>query len=197
MNCSRSNNTKINKIEEGAVRLVYDDYTSEYQQLLSKDNSVTFHQRNLQHLCIEIFKTTMGLNPSFMRDIFTGNIECRYHTRSGQHLILPRTKTTRYGLCSLRYMAYKTWNNIPHIIRRINNLQTFKNEIKNGMLTNVIAGYVRDTHLALDLYDRAIYNLFCMFCMLLFLFVFVLFIDGMNYRYCELIKFIFVKTCNL
>ena len=136
MNCSRSNNTKINKIQEGALRLVCNEYTSEYQQLLGKDNSVTFHQRNLQHLCIEIFKTTMGLNPSFMRDIFTENIECRYHRRPGQHLILPRTKTTRYGLCSLRYMAYKTWNNIPPNIRRINNLQTFKNEIKKWYADN-------------------------------------------------------------
>ena len=129
MNCSRLNNTKINKIHERALRLIYNDYTSEYQQLLSKDKSVTFHQRNLQHLCIEIFKTKMGLNPSFMQDIFSENNECTYNKRSKQHLILPRTKTTRYGLESLRYMAYTTWNNIPPNIRRINDLQVFKDEI--------------------------------------------------------------------
>ena len=117
MNCSRQNNKKINKIHERALRLIYNDYTSEYQQLLSKDKSVTFHQRNLQHLCIEIFKTKMGLNPAFMRDIFSEKVECRYQTRSEQHLILPQTKTTNYGLGSLRYMAYKTWNNIPPILR--------------------------------------------------------------------------------
>ena len=72
----------------------------------------------------------MGLNPAFMRDIFSEKVECRYQTRSEQHLILPQTKTTNYGLGSLRYMAYKTWNNIPPFIKRINDLHVFKNEIK-------------------------------------------------------------------
>ena len=130
MNCSRLSNNKINKIHERALRMIYNDYTSEYTQLLSEDKSVTFHQRNLQDLCIEVFKTKMGLNPSFMGDIFYENTENIYRTRSNQHLILPPTKTTRYGLGSLRYMAYKTWNNIPPHIKRIHDLQAFKNEIK-------------------------------------------------------------------
>ena len=127
MNCSRLNNTKINKIHERALRLIYNDYTLEYQQLLNIDKSVSFHHRNLQQLCIEIFKTKMSLNPSFMCDVFSENIGRRYHTRCEQHLILPPVKTTRYGLGSLKYMAYKTWNNIPKNIRRINDLQIFKN----------------------------------------------------------------------
>ena len=130
MNCSRLSNNKINKIHERALRMIYNDYTSEYIQLLSEDKAVTFHQRNLQDLCIEVFKTKMGLNPSFMGDMFSENTENIYRTRSNQHLILPPTKTTRYGLGSLRYMAYKTWNNIPPHVKRIHDLQTFKNEIK-------------------------------------------------------------------
>ena len=130
MNCSRKSNSKINKIQERALRIMYNDYSSDYQELLDKDNSITFHQRNLQHLSVEIYKTKMGLNPPFMRDIFSENIECKYNTRSGQHLVLPRTNTSKYGLGSLKYMGYKTWNNIPATIKKLNDLASFKVGIK-------------------------------------------------------------------
>ena len=72
----------------------------------------------------------MGLNPPFMRDIFLENTECKYNMRSEQHLALPRTKTSKYGLGSLKYMGYKTWNNIPMNIKKLNDLPSFKSGIK-------------------------------------------------------------------
>ena len=53
---SRKLNNRINKIHERALRLVYKDYTSSFDDLLAKDNSFKIHQRNLQKLAIEIFK---------------------------------------------------------------------------------------------------------------------------------------------
>ena len=45
---SRKLNNRINKIHERALRLVYKDYTSYFDDLLAKDNSFKIHQRNLQ-----------------------------------------------------------------------------------------------------------------------------------------------------
>ena len=53
---SRNTNNKINKLHERALRLVYDDYVSRFEELLEKDNSFTIHRYNIQALCIELYK---------------------------------------------------------------------------------------------------------------------------------------------
>ena len=50
---SRTTNNKINKLHERALRLVYDDYVSAFEELLEKDNSFTAHHYNIQTLCIK------------------------------------------------------------------------------------------------------------------------------------------------
>ena len=63
-------NSKINHIQERALRIAYQDFTSSFAELLINDNSVSIHQRNLQVLVTEIYRTKMNINPSFMKDIF-------------------------------------------------------------------------------------------------------------------------------
>ena len=60
----RGLNAKVNK------RLVYKNSHADYETLLKLDNAVSIHQRNLQYLMIEIYKTKKSLNPSFMSEIF-------------------------------------------------------------------------------------------------------------------------------
>ena len=66
----RNLNNKINRIHERALRIAYKDNVSTFEKLLEMDNSVTVHQRNLQLLMVEIYKTKYNLNPSFMKQIF-------------------------------------------------------------------------------------------------------------------------------
>ena len=51
---NRTLNDTMNKIQERALRLVYNDHHSTYDQLLEKDCSYSIHHRNLQRLAIEI-----------------------------------------------------------------------------------------------------------------------------------------------
>ena len=53
----RNIDKKINKIQERALRITYKDNTSQFKELLEKDNSVSIHQKNLQLLMIEVYKT--------------------------------------------------------------------------------------------------------------------------------------------
>ena len=46
-----------------------------FESLLERNNSVYLHQRNLQLLLVEIFKTKENLNQSFMKDIFVERTE--------------------------------------------------------------------------------------------------------------------------
>ena len=54
---------KINKMHLRALRSAYRDYESNFETLLKRDNSVAVHQRNLQLLMVEIYKTKVNLNP--------------------------------------------------------------------------------------------------------------------------------------
>ena len=54
---SRKINNRVNSLHERALRIVYRDYNATFSELLSKDKSVTIHQRILQLLAAEIFKT--------------------------------------------------------------------------------------------------------------------------------------------
>ena len=67
---SRALNTRINKIPERALRIVYDNYISPFEDLLEKSGSISIHHRNLQLLAIEIYKTLRDLLPSFMSELF-------------------------------------------------------------------------------------------------------------------------------
>ena len=70
MFCERRSNNLINRIHERALRIGYNNYVSDFDSLLAKDNSLTIHERNLKSLNTEVYKTLHDLNPVFMKDIF-------------------------------------------------------------------------------------------------------------------------------
>ena len=63
---SRRINNQINKLHERALRLVYNDKSSSFRELLERDNSVTIHERNIQVLLTEIFKVKSRAAPEIM-----------------------------------------------------------------------------------------------------------------------------------
>ena len=62
MYCQRQSDNLINKIHERGLRIAYNDYTSDFKALQEKDCSVKIHQRNIQTLALEIFKTKIDLS---------------------------------------------------------------------------------------------------------------------------------------
>ena len=53
---SRTLNNKINRIQQRALRKVYNDYKSNFKELLERDHFFTIHERNIQYLAIETYK---------------------------------------------------------------------------------------------------------------------------------------------
>ena len=49
-------NYKINRIHERALRTVYSDYKSSFNELLDKDGSFTIHQKKSPTILVEVFK---------------------------------------------------------------------------------------------------------------------------------------------
>ena len=78
---SRKLNSRVNKLHERALRIVYQDYTSSFTELLEKDNSTTIHNRNIQLLATELYMvkyTVIGLSPLLMNEIFVENVQYYY-----------------------------------------------------------------------------------------------------------------------
>ena len=98
----RQTNHKINRLHERALRIVYNDYGSSFQDLLSKYNLFTVHHQNLQYLAIEIYKTLNNLPGGTFEGISTLRTDS-YFLRSEQELIIPKVSTVLKGKSSLRY----------------------------------------------------------------------------------------------
>ena len=124
MYCQRKSNNLINRIHERALRIAYHDYVSDFQSLLEKADTVTIHQRNIQVLTLEIYKTLNNLNPVFMKEIFC--LKRHIYSTRNQNLIYPNPHSVIYGLESFGYKATQLWNAIPREIQESNNMSTFK-----------------------------------------------------------------------
>ena len=92
---SRKLNNRINKLHERALRLVYKDSSSSFNQLLVRDNSFSIHDRNLQKLAIEIYKVKNNLSPSFMHSLFP-DTENPYNLRSKPSFKTRNIRTVYY-----------------------------------------------------------------------------------------------------
>ena len=107
----REINRKINHIHERSLRIVYRDYNSSFKDLLKKDNSVCIHHRNIQSLAVELFKVKENLSNTIMSDIFPTRV-LNYNLRSQTDFFRITANTTKSGLNSLRYFAWKVWSMI-------------------------------------------------------------------------------------
>ena len=127
---SKKPNNRIKILHDRGLRVVYRDYNATFSELLTKDQSVTIHQRNLQLLTREIFKTKNELSPKIMEEIFTfKNVD--YNLRNNTSLKIGNLKTVYYGTESLTNLGTKIWNLLPNKYKELKSLSTFKSRISN------------------------------------------------------------------
>ena len=127
MFCSRKMNAKINHIHERALRLVYGDYTTSFEDLLIKDKSVSIHHRNIQKVAIEMFKVKNNLCPEFIKHLFC---EMSTQTRSKASFRRHNVNKVYKGEMSLRSFGPLVWNTmVPDNLKQTTELADFKEKI--------------------------------------------------------------------
>ena len=129
MFCGKTQNKEIDRVHKRALRILLEDYTSSFDELLQKIDDTRVHVKNLRNLMVEIYKCLSCENPSFMRNIFQQK-ELAYNLRSGSLLMLPRAKTTTYGTSSLTFRGSILWNSLPDTIKSSPSVVCFKRSIK-------------------------------------------------------------------
>ena len=126
---NRKINRQINKIHERALRIVYMDNTSSFDELLIKSGSVSIHHRNLQQLAIEIYKALNNSSSTLMSELFKIK-ESKYNFRNEVVLASNHPSSTNYGINSVSHLAPKIWELIPNELRKCKSLNLFKEKIK-------------------------------------------------------------------
>ena len=107
MFCSRSLNGNINKLHERAMRILYKDDITNFQDLLIKDRSETIHDRNIKLLAIEMYKAANNISPSAIAD-FLPNKVIYHDTRNKSNFTREKVNSIHYGAESLRILGPKT-----------------------------------------------------------------------------------------
>ena len=130
MNHSRKLNNKINRIHERALRIVYNDYSSSFEELLKIDDSVTIHVQNIRALMIEMFKVKLGEAPELLNDIFEFTKESNYSFRTKREFQSRTIRSENFGSKSLMFLGPKLWNDLPEFIKDSKNILDFKGKIK-------------------------------------------------------------------
>ena len=69
-------------MHEKCLRIVYNDITSSYEELLEIDKSVSVHHRNIHILTTELYKKVNRLSPDIMKGFSPLNNNLLYNTRN-------------------------------------------------------------------------------------------------------------------
>ena len=125
---SRTLNNQINHIHERALRLVYKDYVASFEEQLTRDGTVTIHERNIQMLATELFKVVNGHAPDILKEVFPPKDSQRYPLRSV--FKTRNVRTVNYGTETLSFIAPKVWEIVPKAIKQAKTVNEFKKNIK-------------------------------------------------------------------
>ena len=128
--CGEGNAKKMEKIQERALRFVYEDYQSDYQSLLNKVGMPSLKIRRLRYMGIEVFKILHKKSPEYLHDMVSFS-KSNYNLRKENSVSVPRVRTTHFGLHSFRYAGASLWNELPDDLRLQTNLSSFKSLINN------------------------------------------------------------------
>ena len=95
MFCSRKSNSKINRLHERSLKIIYIDHSSSFDEILSKDHSMPVQYQNIHRLAIEIYKEANNLSVGDFKELFA--------FKDLFSIFGPSVNTEVYGKSSIRY----------------------------------------------------------------------------------------------
>ena len=103
---SKTEQHRINKLQERALRLIHNDNTSYFYQPLQKDNSFTIHHRKIQKIALEMYRVKHRIAPKIICELFN-EANVPYNLRQDVSFRSYNVKTVLYGTETLSYLGPK------------------------------------------------------------------------------------------
>ncbi len=96
MNRNKIDMKHIENVQKRALRMVFNDYSSSYQELLKWDKTCTLEIRWKRQLVTEVYKATHNLTPPYITSLFPTKI-VNYDLRSNMPINQPKFQTQTHG----------------------------------------------------------------------------------------------------
>ena len=120
----------MEKVQERALRFVFNDKSSSYDTLLDKAGTSTLTLSRIKTIAAEVYKSQHMQSPVYVGDMFKPRQQTKHNLRQTGLLNLPPTRTVKYGKNSIHFEGAKIWNHLPQNIRCSENFSAFKRLLK-------------------------------------------------------------------
>ena len=124
--CSCKSSQKVEKIQLRCLRIIYNEYSSDYRTLLKLSQKPSMEIKRLRNLASEMFKMINDLIPSFMKSIFSAKLNAIVRPND---ISLKARKSANFGDKSLTALGPKIWNALAQDIKAENSYIKFKEYI--------------------------------------------------------------------
>ena len=95
--CGESNTQKLERIQNRALRFVFDDHESDPSVLLRKANIPSLELSRQRQMCTEVFQCIHHLAPQYMSKLFTEQDKDLHNTRNIKALVQYHHESMGYG----------------------------------------------------------------------------------------------------
>ena len=128
--CGNGSIHKMEKIQERALRFVFNDYTSEYKDMLQRNGESTLYLKRVRIMAQEVYKAINNQSPKYVKELLSER-NSRYSNRRPLDLYIPRVNQEKFGYKSYTFEAPSVWNSLDLEIRKAENLNDFKKLINS------------------------------------------------------------------
>ena len=118
-------------MQKRALRFLFDDYESSYENRLMKAGKPAMTVQRLRYLCAEIYRTVNDLNPTYMKNVFEKSNTLRSKRMQHQNnLSVPQPNYYEFGTKRLASFGPNVWDSLPINIKSAETFKVFKKFIR-------------------------------------------------------------------
>ncbi len=128
INRNRTDMKRIENVQKHALRIVDNDRTVDYSELLNRAKICTIETGWKRQLVTEVYKAMNNLTPSYISDMFKEK-NLIYNLRSSQIITQPKFNSQTHGYHSLRNEGTHLWATLPNSCKETKEINTFKQMI--------------------------------------------------------------------
>ena len=102
--CEAAHISKMEGIQYRALKYIYNDVSTSYEELLARANLPTLELHRKREIIVEVFKSVNNISPYFMWDLFKVKY-VNYNFQNNRNVCLNHCQTKKCGLDFLHHGA--------------------------------------------------------------------------------------------
>ena len=135
--CNRSLSTKMNRLHEQCLRIVYNDKKTNFDELLAKDGCL-YPSSKFTKICSWNFDFSRRLSPKIVNELFQFREPRPYELRRGSQFQIPFVHLVFSGTESLKFLGPKIWSLVLNEMKQSESLEKSRNAIKQCNATSCL-----------------------------------------------------------